>query len=232
MSNLLLLGVGKGGGSSAGGTGWAFSATQTSAASSNQYTFSNYAVGSAAANRVVTAEFCWSHTLGSTISSVTIGGVTATLIQQQVTHSTTGRIAVYSAVVPSGTTATVVVNMSTSINGGIGCSVHYGYPSSATPLDSGVQTAAAAGVVTVTNIQIAAGGFLLGFAGGAATASPFAVAWTGDDALVTDSESTAGGVIDFISFHANTNESTTDDDMTSDPAGASSSALIAVSWAA
>lgn len=70
------------------------------------YTFSTRAIGSAAVNRYVICSVETSGT-GAAISSVTIGGVGATQIVNALNSS--GRVSIWIAAVPTGTTATVVV---------------------------------------------------------------------------------------------------------------------------
>jgi len=70
------------------------------------YTFSTRAIGSAAVNRYVICSVETNGT-GAAISSVTIGGVGATQIVNALNSS--GRVSIWIAAVPTGTTATVVV---------------------------------------------------------------------------------------------------------------------------
>lgn len=78
----------------------------TSSASS--YTFTDAPIGSSAADRYVVV--CIAARTAPLFSSVTIGGVTATQVSAFNATSTNG-VAIYWAAVPSGTTATVQVNL-------------------------------------------------------------------------------------------------------------------------
>lgn len=81
----------------------------------SSYTFSGLSIGPTGSNRLVVVAVGWTNSTGiaRTVSSATIGGVSAT-IQCQINDaaSTAPGVAVLSAFVPTGTTATVVVNFS------------------------------------------------------------------------------------------------------------------------
>lgn len=84
-------------------------------------TFSNFAIGAANAGRLVVACIAaFSGNTGVTLSSVTIGGIAATINVQETTAGTGGDTImsiIATAAVPTGTTATVVVNFSASMSG-------------------------------------------------------------------------------------------------------------------
>lgn len=88
----------------AGGGGLTFHGTADSETDTTSYTFSDFDIGAASSSRVVFVAIAWN--LSSVISSVTIGGVTATIDTQT---SGACRTAIARAVVPTGTTATIVV---------------------------------------------------------------------------------------------------------------------------
>ncbi|HET7741055.1 MAG TPA: hypothetical protein VFL67_10440 [Mycobacterium sp.] len=77
----------------------------------SSYTFASQAIGTASATRRVVVALTTASSL--TVSSATIGGISAT-IDATTTLSGTARLAIISAVVPTGTTASVVVNLSGS----------------------------------------------------------------------------------------------------------------------
>jgi hypothetical protein len=88
------------------------------AADLTTYTFASQPIGTASATRRVIVSISTNST--RTISSVTIGGVSAT-IDATNTLSGTGHVAIASAVVPTGTTASVVVTLdSAGLGMGIG----------------------------------------------------------------------------------------------------------------
>lgn len=78
------------------------------------YTFTNHAIGTASADRVVLVAVCVrSATAGISISSMTIGGVSATELVEASTGANVTS-AIYGLLVTSGTTATIVVTPSNS----------------------------------------------------------------------------------------------------------------------
>jgi hypothetical protein len=79
------------------------------------FTFSAKAFGTAASDRIVIVSVVGSGGSAGTISSVTIGGVSAAILVQASDASLTGGIA--AAAVPTGTTGNVVVTMSTTREG-------------------------------------------------------------------------------------------------------------------
>lgn len=76
------------------------------------YTFSGINFGSAAANRLIIVAVHNSGPSGKSLSSITIGGVTGTIVKNQ-TSGFAG-VAIAQALVPSGTSGTVVVTLSGS----------------------------------------------------------------------------------------------------------------------
>lgn len=104
------------------------------------YTFSTQAIGTAAADRVVVVGISASNASGArTVSSVTIGGITATAavtyLEQTVGASRAGT-GLYAVVVPTGTTADVVITFSGSeLRCGLDVWAIYG-ASSATAVES------------------------------------------------------------------------------------------------
>jgi hypothetical protein len=113
--------AGGGGGGGAGGTltgTWVASDDVSSPA--NQHTFSGMNFGTAAANRLLIVAACSSGNSPAPASSVTIGGVSATLVKS-VSGSQFVSASLWQALVPSGTSGTVVVNWSgTASCAGIG----------------------------------------------------------------------------------------------------------------
>lgn len=86
--------------------------TTTNTADTATYTFTDHAIGTASADRVVlVAVSLRSPTAGVSISSMTIGGVSATEIVEASTGAN-ATSAIYGLLVTSGTTATIVVTPS------------------------------------------------------------------------------------------------------------------------
>jgi hypothetical protein len=87
----------------------------TNSADNTTYSFNTYGIGTASSTRRVIAVFYGDNgsATGRTVSSATLGGVSAT-IDAQVTHSSggSGVVAIVSATVTTGTTATLSVTFS------------------------------------------------------------------------------------------------------------------------
>lgn len=90
-----------------GGVEFALVDTGSDDSSSSSYTFASRSLGAADADRLILV--CASTRANNTISGVTVGGVTATLLVET-TYSANGQVAIYLAAVPSGTTGDVVVS--------------------------------------------------------------------------------------------------------------------------
>lgn len=102
----------------AGGGGPISSTYQTAAVDTTDaasYSFTSQPIGTASASRRVVVALGWASGSAVTLSSVTIGGVSATIDAD--TGNATGNRRVYfaSAVVPTGTTATVAVTLSGTV---------------------------------------------------------------------------------------------------------------------
>lgn len=93
-----------------------FRAHPVDASSQTTYTFSSVAIGAADASRVVVVAVTGARGAGTpSISSVTIGGVSATLGRYE-TNGFSASVGIYAAVVPTGTTADVVVTWDSGMN--------------------------------------------------------------------------------------------------------------------
>jgi hypothetical protein len=132
------------------------------------YTFAAQAIGTASATRRVVVVIRTAST--RTVSSVTIGGVSAS-IDHTVTSASVARLATVSAVVPTGTTADVVVTLDA---GAVGLSIGLwtlsaGAPTGQTATDSGASPITMTVTTAVNDVVI----------GHVATAVASAYAWTG-----------------------------------------------------
>jgi hypothetical protein len=79
------------------------------------YTFASVAIGAADATRRVVVVAHWSRaTAVVALTSATIGGIAATIHVQDGGAGVGGRVAIISALVPTGTTATIALNFSTA----------------------------------------------------------------------------------------------------------------------
>lgn len=150
-----------------------FLTTVTSTADTNTYTFSSVSLGTAQADRYIIVTAC-SRKAGATftLSGITIGGVSATIVRQvtrTVTNSNSQAIVI--ANVPTGTTGDIVVTWSTTV---LRCAVGVWSATnlaSATAHDSATSTATA----PTYNIDVPAGGFVIA---AALTAAATTTTWT------------------------------------------------------
>jgi len=103
------------------------------------YTFSSVSLGTASISRLIVVTIGFSNRIGDgrTISSATINGESATIIEQIFDEASTAPgVAIIQAVVPTGTSGDIVINFSGSIhNCGIGVFALYDLTST-TPTDS------------------------------------------------------------------------------------------------
>jgi hypothetical protein len=101
-----------------------YGSSANSSANASTYTFSGLTFGAASETRYIAAAVAW-RSAGNTndISSVTIGGVTATLVGKARNIGGTNGVSgahIYIAAVPTGTTGTVVVSLSeTAVRAGV-----------------------------------------------------------------------------------------------------------------
>jgi hypothetical protein len=122
--------------------------TNNSNVAASSFTFTAQGIGSAAASRIVVVAV---HCRGNAnISSVTVGGTSATLVvsQQNPGSGVRDTVAIYQVPVASGTTADIVVTMSASTNrlaigvfnitGGVAATALNTYTSTANPGSSSV----------------------------------------------------------------------------------------------
>lgn len=129
-----LIGFGAGGAGVATITGTAHA---VSASDLTEYTFAGQAIGTAAGNRKVVV-CVGAGASNRTISTLTVGGVSASLVKRQ--QSTNNTAEIWQAAVPTGTTADIVITFSGANNQvGIGVFAVYGAQSAAH--DTGASTA-------------------------------------------------------------------------------------------
>lgn len=165
----------KGGAASASVT---YESTATDETDQTTYTFSNQAIGSANSNRYVIVCFHAVFTTSTSLSSATIGGVSATIsVQVNSSLSAGGYWAsgIIIAAVPTGTTADVVLTFgATAVRASISTF-------SATGLNSATatNTYTATGSTLSRSIDVSAGGFAVGCTCQYATSGLSTWTWVG-----------------------------------------------------
>lgn len=163
------------------------------------YTFSSQNLGTAAADRyiIVYASGRDSGTSATSITEVTVGGVTATEVVQTSNNPTNSTVAgLFIAAVPTGTTGDIVITFNTSmVSGAYAAYRATGIEATATD----VATSTPASGDPSTTIDITAGGFAIGGTTVAVGATRSA-AWTG---LTEDVEE----LIEGNGFHSSAHDS-------------------------
>lgn len=193
--------------------------------------FVDYAIGDAAADRRVFLAVHWVEgSTHRTISSATIGGVSATIhIQEGHSGGVTGfGVAIISAIVPTGTTATVVVNFSgnktdTTI-GGIRVTGLSNSSPHATAVDENEGTASSLAV----SINVPEDGLLIGAYSSSTNATLRAVTWGG---VTEEYDQSSGGIRVSMGWDYELSEETGRSVSASiSSIGDSGNALVVVSW--
>lgn len=156
------------------------------------YTFAAQNLGSAASDRFIACTINGRSNDGGarTITSVTIGGVTAT--QACLANNSGSHCAIFSAAVPSGATGDVVVTWSSTMGD---CTIalhsHYG-AFSTTPTSAVTDTT----TPLSQSINVAAGGFAVGIStsdSGSATATWAGITEKFDDATASSNDQSGAG---------------------------------------
>src|ERR1700761_7777896 len=127
------------------GGGLVTGAFGSSASATNTWSFGGMSFGTPAANRYVVAVFGWA---GGAISAVTIGGIAATNVLQELSGA---NLQVWIAPVPTGSTGTVASNGSGT--GTVACSTYAIYGTS-TPFGPSTVT----GTTSLSQTQNVSGG--------------------------------------------------------------------------
>jgi hypothetical protein len=131
-------------------------------------TFSAQAIGAASADRTVYAVLHWRGTLNAVLSSASIGGVGATIHAQDAAEYVTldEGVAIFSAAVPTGTTADVVVTHDASIGRRYLALYHVLLQTGAVDDADNLNFAAQAGTGTLTLTTVAGGALIAGYTQG------------------------------------------------------------------
>lgn len=171
--------------------------------SGQTYIFSGKDIGTAHAKRIVVVGlFC-----NVNVTDVTIGGVTATRADAA---SGSQSYRIYSAAVPSGTTADIVV----TVGGNSGrCAIMWGiaYPNSSTKLGGGTGTATGTSNVvhSISNTVQETGGFIVAIGGRHDTLGTATWTWGGADAITEDVDTQIESTASYSFAHINLTEDVT-----------------------
>lgn len=155
---------------------------QTSATDSTlfqtSYTFTSQAIGTAASDRDVIVLVKLSGDVAASISGVTIGGVSATVISYNGGSSGASKAAIAIAPVPTGTTATVVVSLSGGQGFECGIGVYTANNINLTAYDSGHAAGVGTNPAPNVSINIPSSGFTIGVVGTQNDNSISGISWT------------------------------------------------------
>lgn len=160
---------------SAGPVALAYQTQVSNTADLSSYSFASTAIGTASTDRIVVVGITVSAaSSGATrsVSSVTIGGISATQLSH-VVGATWMTAAIYAAAVPTGTTATIAITMSGTC-GRCACAVWAMTGGSITPFDTATDTNASAD--PNASIDVPANGGAVAAAGSATSTT---TTWTG-----------------------------------------------------
>lgn len=125
--------------------------TASSGTSASSFTFSSQGIGTAATDRIVFVAVGTTGGSGVNVNSVTIGGTTATLINAGTLGF--GTMACAYLAVSTGTTATIVVNLSGSMNR-CAIDVYSVYGSTSTPSDTALTLQPTSATTISNNVDI------------------------------------------------------------------------------
>lgn len=161
------------------------------------YTFTGVTIGTASSDRRVHV-ICFASNGGVTLSSATIGGVSATINTQAATGGS-GQMAIITANVTSGTTATVALTWSGSQTR---CGISAYYSTGLTSDASLANASATTNGATMTLAGSVNGGF--GIAGAWSNGGSSTTTWTGSPSPTEDVDvlPPAGGTVMISSAHA------------------------------
>lgn len=161
-----------------------------------------------------------------TVTGVTIAGVTATKIDDELTFS------IWAAEVPSGTSGNIVTTYTGTSSAG--ALARYAiYPATATALDFVSVSASTTNNAVGSNLEVAAGGIAIYFGGQAGAVSTFTTTWSGSDTVVQDDTSESiEAAASATCGHILTTVSDATLDMTMAASLSGSKSLVAASWGA
>jgi len=164
-----------------------FSNSYADANNSQNYTFTSVAFGTASSDRWIIVAATTSAGSANVISSMTIGGVAASIFQCVTTSGSDPRLAIGAVKLTTGTSGNVVVN-SDALNGRAGIGVYIWTGNDLTLYDSDKASGSGVNPSASLTIDIAEGGFLIANAqtSNVANSTPVWVGVTGDYAQVTE----------------------------------------------
>lgn len=125
------------------------------------YTTGTITFGTTNANRVLVACFCWLNSSTRTVSSVTIGGTSATAVSGSTQTASAGGQSTYYLADASTVSGTVSVTLSGACTAFV-CYVYSVYPSSSTPTGGGFASSASTTSLASSSFSASSGGVIVG----------------------------------------------------------------------
>lgn len=197
----------------------AFADHQVSNSDLTTYTFAALSFGAAAGNRLVIAGISGQNSSARTISSVTIGGVAATQLVTTINGASVfNRVALYAALVPTGTTGDVVVTFSGSCFRAACAVWRATNVFSLTPVSTGSDT----NDPSTANLSVVAKGIAVGFASEYVNGAATSYSWTNLTESVDADSNDGGDHITYSGACANISADNASLAITADPAAAGS----------
>lgn len=174
----------------------------------SSYTFSSKSIGDAHSKRFVVVsvgfvDISTSMSVGDGPSSVTIGGVSATLIQKASEKNGSGYLtgaSLWIAQVPTGATADVVVNFSETVSN-CAVMVYRLVHATGTPLDSGSAQHSSNTPITISSLAYKGAGVAMGAGRDNTGSSGFDLTWGG---TANPSEDKEYGAVSYNSYESAT----------------------------
>tara|TARA_R110000765_G_C18807884_1_gene594340 strand:+ start:165 stop:824 length:660 start_codon:yes stop_codon:yes gene_type:complete len=199
----------------------ALTANAFDTANATVYTFSGKAFGDAAADRLMVVGIGAANN-SNAISSVTIGGVSATETVTSISVAAENRLGMYQAIVPSGTTGDVVV---TFAGAKVRCHIGVWRVTGVTAAASATDSDSAADPVA-TSLNVPANGICIGFCGIQVASSSWT--WAASLTEVFDQGDTEGYTSTGASGFFET--AVTPKAVSADPASAVNAGGLTASW--
>ena len=190
------------------------------------FTFTTQSIGTAASNRKIVVSVSMAAAgAGRSVSTLTVGGISATLLVADTSSGGTEQTELWQADVPTGTTATIVVTWTGGSVARTGIGVWAVYNAASSASDTGNRDSGAAQDMTL-NITIPAGGVAISAAGSGTSATYTWTNLTEDFDETIESSTTQSGASD--AFATLQTEITITADRT---AGTSNGTMCAVAFA-
>lgn len=189
-------------------------------------TFSAVNIGTPHAKRLVILNI-HAYGLSAAQITVTVGGIEASKLAPDVG----GFAWIYTALVPSGETADIVIHNGSGSNSvRQAAAVFVGYPDDPTPVDAVGVSATTTNNAVISSLEVRAGGFVVWNYEQYNTTGNVDVTWNGVDAVVESYDSPIESITTWAGGYLLTTVDTTDDDLTASETTSGFKGLLAATW--